>query len=927
MNFIVLNRSEERIKNITTFSTKRKVKVFSLDVIEFDTFDDFLEKYFRLLYKDKIGKWHEYIISNIEVIHDDKGIRYHVYAENSLVEIRGDYISDLRVINSTASSAIEKVLSSSRWKSKVTSQKISSTNYYRTTAFEGLNKMLKDFGGEIDTEIIVSGEKVSERYLIYKDINAIDNGKRFSFSKDIKSITKTINDDEIITALYGFGKGEEIEFENGTSFGRKIDFSEINNGVSYVENTEATKLYGFNGRPRFGTWNFDDITDKKILLEKTKEILLQVSKPNITYEVDVIDLRSYGIIFEGVSCGELVTIRDFDINESLRARVLELEEDLDNIETTKLILGNTRKYLLDGEKDFKVQVSKLLSKEKAYDNLVLNPVDLSNVVYMDEVIKHLNNQFNSGTSSISFDSNRGLIITDKKLESESSWIIELSSLGFRIANSKLSNGEWNFRTFGTGDGFSADLIRAGVLEGGKIKFDLENGTFLIGNSPTDYEIYYDGTSLHLNVQSIKSTITSSVDTYVKENVDILKGPKGDKGDKGDQGIQGLQGVKGDQGIAGPQGAKGLDGKTSYFHIKYSPVISPTSAQMTETPNVFIGTYVDYVQTDSLDPLKYTWSRFQGAQGPTGNQGIAGKNGVDGKTSYLHIKYSNVVNPTTKEHMNDTGGEYIGQYTDFVLLDSEDPLKYTWTKIKGEVGEKGPKGDTGAQGIQGPKGIGISSAITEYALSTDPNIEPTSGWSTTALFEEGKFLWRRVRLTYTDGKIEYIGKEYVADPTLIADEIYKIKTDFNLYTEQSEKEFSRIAEMNKTIEDIDGRLTTVSSTSTEAIQKSDSFEQVFTRLENSLSVNEAETKEIKALIRSGLDASGNTYTEWGSSENSTLRVGASGIEMISNNVPTMTLMDGEVQAKSLYVQETIGFGNHTAQKYKTEFTIFSWTGGK
>lgn len=49
-------------------------------------------------------------------------------------------------------------------------------------------------------------------------------------------------------------------------------------------------------------------------------------------------------------------------------------------------------------------------------------------------------------------------------------------------------------------------------------------------------------------------------------------------------------------------------------------------------------------------------------------------------------------------------------------------------------------------------------------------------------------------------------------------------------------------------------------------------------------------------------------------------------MISNNVSTMKLKEGVVDANSLYVKDTIGFGNHTAQKYKTEFTIFSWTGG-
>ena len=121
----------------------------------------------------------------------------------------------------------------------------------------------------------------------------------------------------------------------------------------------------------------------------------------------------------------------------------------------------------------------------------------------------------------------------------------------------------------------------------------------------------------------------------------FQGPKGDKGDPGEQGLRGLQGDKGDQGIQGPKGADGKDGKTTYFHIKYSAVSNPTSAsQMTETPSKYIGTYVDFTQTDSDDPKKYSWQQLEGSQGPQGKQGISGTNGADGKTSYLHIKYSN-----------------------------------------------------------------------------------------------------------------------------------------------------------------------------------------------------------------------------------------------------------------------------------------------
>lgn len=67
-----------------------------------------------------------------------------------------------------------------------------------------------------------------------------------------------------------------------------------------------------------------------------------------------------------------------------------------------------------------------------------------------------------------------------------------------------------------------------------------------------------------------------------------------------KGDTGSQGAPGKDGIPGKDGA---DGKTSYFHIKYSPVQNPTASQMTDTPNKYIGTYVDFVQASSSDPSK------------------------------------------------------------------------------------------------------------------------------------------------------------------------------------------------------------------------------------------------------------------------------------------------------------------------------------
>ena len=218
---------------------------------------------------------------------------------------------------------------------------------------------------------------------------------------------------------------------------------------------------------------------------------------------------------------------------------------------------------------------------------------------------------------------------------------------------------------------------------------------------------------------------------------------------------------------GIPGDPGEDGKTSYFHIKYSAVSNPTSSsQMSETPNAYIGTYVDFTQADSNDPSDYTWAKFRGDNGA---DGIPGTNGENGQTSYLHIAYANSADGTQDFSVSDGAGKsYIGQYTDFTAADSTDPKKYTWTKIKGEQGPQGlqglqgPKGEQGipgtpgkdgTQGPQGPAGQDGKTSYFHIKYSANANGNPMSETPSTYIgtyvdFEEQdsnnytKYTWAR-----------------------------------------------------------------------------------------------------------------------------------------------------------------------------------------
>lgn len=229
----------------------------------------------------------------------------------------------------------------------------------------------------------------------------------------------------------------------------------------------------------------------------------------------------------------------------------------------------------------------------------------------------------------------------------------------------------------------------GVDDKGVVVYEFApDGTVNIGRG----NIRYNPTTNKVTLGSGVTLTWDNLDDETKEN---LKGEKGDKGDKGDQGLQGLQGEKGETGIAGDTGA---DGRTSYFHIKYSAVSNPTSSdQISETPNVYIGTYVDYTQADSTEPSRYVWARFQGIQGNHGEQGIPGINGEDGTTYYLHIKYSDDGGQTFTADNGEASGAWIGVCTNTDINDPTNVEAYKWSKIKGDTGPQGVPGEPGKDG--------------------------------------------------------------------------------------------------------------------------------------------------------------------------------------------------------------------------------------
>lgn len=76
---------------------------------------------------------------------------------------------------------------------------------------------------------------------------------------------------------------------------------------------------------------------------------------------------------------------------------------------------------------------------------------------------------------------------------------------------------------------------------------------------------------------------------------------------------------------------------------------------------------------------------------------------------------------------------------------------------GATGPQGPQGDKGATGPTGPQGVSVTATTVEYYLSTSETELSGGTWQSTApAITDGKYLWGRTKITYSNGQTAYTG---------------------------------------------------------------------------------------------------------------------------------------------------------------------------
>ena len=604
-----------------------------------------------------------------------------------------------------------------------------------TTASERILSVATQFDAEVSYTFEIDRLKIKHKYINLHKKRGVDQGRELRINREVKNIIVKSSVEDLATALSVTGGYPEDSETPINLKGYKYDDGDIYLSGSTIYSRSAVAKWSRylsekgNGTGHIvQTYTYDTLSQSE-LCNRAVSKLKKIYDAAVSYEVELAYLP------DGIKIGDTVNIVDDAGELYLSARIMKLESSICNDEYTATLGEYKLKSSGISEKmeSLAAQFEKLAKNRTFYTWVVFADTETGAGISLKSAGKaYMGIAYNQTTKQP--------VLTDPSVYT---WVKVVGDQGiagepgkdgltsfFHVRYADVPNPIANQMRKDTGKyiGTYTDYTLEDSTDPTKYtwrKFqgdDGEDGADGVpGNDGADGETSY----LHMAYATSADgktgfSTTNAVDkTYIGQYVDFVKadstdpakyrwskfqGPKGDKGDPGEQGLRGLQGEKGEQGIQGPKGADGKDGKTTYFHIKYSAVSNPTSAsQMTETPSKYIGTYVDFTQTDSDDPKKYSWQQLEGSQGPQGKQGISGTNGADGKTSYLHIKYSNDGGKTFTGNSGEDIGAYIGTCVDYAKDDPTSVGTYKWAKIKGEAGAKGDKGDKGATGPQGPQG--------------------------------------------------------------------------------------------------------------------------------------------------------------------------------------------------------------------------------
>lgn len=453
----------------------------------------------RIVFKDSMGRWAEYLCQSTQTARAAGMPVTVAYCTGSIAELSRTYIEDKRNRNANAKACLAKALEGTRWAvGTVETGTITGTadlSFYHCTVLEAIQKTADTYGLEVQTEYQPdpTGNRIGRRIIhLVEHRGTANTTKRFEYGKDLTQIKRDIDSGDVITRLYGWGKGIEQTNDQGEATGgysRKISFADVNNGKPYVQDDQALANWGIPGpdgtrHHSEASVDFPDCEDPKELLNLTKAALKTRTTPTVSYTADVTALGQAGYDPEGTDVGDSVQIIDTSFTNPLRleGRILQIEEDLaGSLAETKITLGNIRQSY----------TQRLAAQQQALDKLVSNSGAWNSAAggtgpYMKDLIDRINQIMNATGGYTYLKPGQGIYVYDKPEDQNPTQCIHIGGGYWRIADHKKPNGDWDFRSLANGKGIFADTIFTGRLSdaAGLNHWDMDTGEFSLSAQST-----------------------------------------------------------------------------------------------------------------------------------------------------------------------------------------------------------------------------------------------------------------------------------------------------------------------------------------------------------------------------------------------------------------------------------------------------------
>lgn len=484
MRFMRFDRKSAYISDLTPLQAKRTRNVDGTDKLALVTFDE-LDKGDRVVARDSMGRWCEWVVASSDVQRSNSVPVCTANCMTSLSELSGKFIPDLRRgTGGTVLQALSKALQGTRWVTGTLASGTADYSFYHVSALEAVQSICDEFGVEAYATVTLNSAKtaISSRAVNLVSRRGSESAtKRFEYGRDLTDIRRTVSADDVVTRLYGYGKGIEKTDDDGNltgGYSRKITFADVNGGKAYVEDASLLQTWGVmgpNGTMQHAEGVFEDgeCDDPRKLLAETKAALKERSVPTVSYEATVLALGQAGMDADGVDVGDAVQIVDTAFPEPLRlsGRVLEIEEDmLGSLSDTKITLGNVIESARKRSQAVQQALNQLTGHASSWDEAATLGSD-----YLNGVIDGLNGVLNATGGYVYLKQGQGLFVYDRPEDQNPTMCIQLGGGYFRIADGKTSSGAWNFRTLGNGHGLVADALYAGIIRGGSNSWNLTTG--------------------------------------------------------------------------------------------------------------------------------------------------------------------------------------------------------------------------------------------------------------------------------------------------------------------------------------------------------------------------------------------------------------------------------------------------------------------